>query len=138
MILKFREWILPLTSLAVALAALSYNTWRNERSEQNRNVRAAGFEIIKELSALQLLTNYAHYEKDSARGNSIAGWSQILLIEDLAMVMPVAVQLQAKKLHEQWEAHVETLVDNEQDNDVVISEISRTRELVINSLKELH
>ena len=138
MIIKFREWILPLTSLAVALTALSYNTWRNEKSEQNRNVRVAGFEIIKELSALQLLANYAHYESDSARGNSIAGWSQILLIEDLAMVMPVAVQLQAKKLHEQWEAHVETLAENEQDNDAVISEISRTRELVIGSIKELH
>ena len=135
---KIREWILPLTSLTVALTALWYNTWRNEMSEHNRNVRTAGFEIIKELSRLQLVANYAHYDQDDKQGNPITGWGQILLIEDLAMVMPEPVQTQAAKLHEQWEKHVEHLVESEKDNDAVIAEISHTRELVLVSLKNLH
>lgn len=137
MMAKIREWILPLISLCVALSALWYNTWRNEMSERNRNVRVAGFEIIKELSGLQLVANYAHYEQNNNQGNPITGWSQILLIEDLAMVMPAPVQQQAKKLHEQWETHVGQLAESEQDNDAVIAEILHTREVVLASLKDL-
>lgn len=136
--LKIREWVLPLTSLAVALSALFYNTWRNEKSEQNRNVRAAGFEIIKELSALQLIADFAHYEQDSLRGNAIAGWSQILLIDDLAMVMPSNVQMQAKQLHEHWGAHAQSLGENTKDNEIIVDAIAKTRQLVILSLKDLH
>ncbi|GAA5174249.1 hypothetical protein GCM10025771_03530 [Niveibacterium umoris] len=134
---KIRELILPLTSLFVAFSALWYNTWRNEMSERNRNVRAAGFEIIKDLAALQLVANYAHYAPDGNRGNTIAGWSEILLIEDLAMVMPDGVQRQAHKLHDQWEVHVGQLQESEADNDAVIAEISNTREIVLSSLKDL-
>lgn len=137
MTIKIREWVLPLTSLAVALTALWYNTWRNELSEHNRNVRAAGFEIIKQLSGLQLIANYAHFDHDAKQGNPIAGWSEILLIEDLAMVMPEPVQKQANILHEQWEQHVDQLVDNEKDSDAVSAQISQTREAVLDSLKEL-
>ena len=135
---KLREWIIPMTSLAVAFTALWYNTWRNETTEQNRNVRAAGFEIIKELSALQLVANHAHYDHDSQKGDLITGWSHILLIEDLAMVMPSSVQKESIALHEQWETHVGQLTENEMDNDAVIAEIALTKAAVLQSLKKLH
>jgi len=56
----------------------------------------------------------------------------------MAMVMPSSVQQQAQKLHEQWGVHIGQLVESEEDNDAVISEISRTREAVLVSLKDLH
>jgi hypothetical protein len=40
---------LALISLVVALTSVSYNTWRNERTERNRNVRAATFEGLREI-----------------------------------------------------------------------------------------
>lgn len=38
---QIRNNAVALISLVVALAALGYNTWRNERTEANRNLRAA-------------------------------------------------------------------------------------------------
>ncbi|MDH3894672.1 MAG: hypothetical protein OES78_08960 [Chromatiales bacterium] len=37
-----------LMSRVVAVGSLGYNTWRNERTEQNRNIRSAGFRAIDE------------------------------------------------------------------------------------------
>lgn len=50
---QLRNNLVAIISLAVALTALGYSTWRNERTEQNRNVRAAGFELLSEIGALQ-------------------------------------------------------------------------------------
>ena len=45
--LRFREQLqrnaVALISLFVAVSSLSYNTWRNEQSEFNRNQRQASF-----------------------------------------------------------------------------------------------
>jgi hypothetical protein len=35
-----------LLSLAIALASLGYNTWRNETTESHRNARQAGFVVL--------------------------------------------------------------------------------------------
>ena len=43
-------------SLLVALTALGYNTWRNEQTEQNRNIRQAGFEMLLHIGELQRIT----------------------------------------------------------------------------------
>jgi len=44
--------LLAMISLFVALSALGYNTWRNELTEQNRNVRQAGFEMLLHVGEL--------------------------------------------------------------------------------------
>lgn len=46
MLKQLQKNSLSLISLVVALSALSYNTWRNEQSEYNRNIRNAGFEVL--------------------------------------------------------------------------------------------
>ncbi len=135
---KIRDWIIPLTSLAIAIMALSYSSWRDELSEQNRNVRVAGFEIIKELSALQLVSNYAYYDQNDTQGNPIIGWKHILLIEDLAIFMPLPVGEQANKLHDQWTAHIDQLAENKINNDAVVAEIVNTQKAVLASLKALY
>ena len=43
---QLRSNAVALISLTVALSSLGYNTWRNERTEHNRNIRAAAFEIL--------------------------------------------------------------------------------------------
>jgi len=42
---QLRHNFVALISLAIAITSLSYNTWRNEHSEGNRNKRFAAFEI---------------------------------------------------------------------------------------------
>ena len=69
-----RQHMLSIISLVVALNALSYNTYRNELTEVYRNIRYADFELLKELSQLQLLIDYAHYDKDANKViQSLAG-----------------------------------------------------------------
>ncbi len=43
---QLRDNAVALISLVVALGSLAYNTWRNERTEHNRNVRTAAFELL--------------------------------------------------------------------------------------------
>ena len=49
---QLRDNAVALISLAVAISSLSYNTWRNERTEANRNVRTATFELLMRLADL--------------------------------------------------------------------------------------
>lgn len=66
---QLRNNLVALISLFIALSALGYNTWRNERTERNRNIRAAGFEslTINGLAALMpaavLAENDAAYDR---------------------------------------------------------------------------
>lgn len=38
--------LISVISLIIAISALGYNTWRNELTEHNRNIRASGFEAL--------------------------------------------------------------------------------------------
>ena len=56
---QLKNNVLAVVSIIIAIMALSYNSWRNEVSESNRNQRAAGFEIMREAAHLQLLVDRA-------------------------------------------------------------------------------
>jgi len=59
-----------LISVVIADSSLSYNTWRNEKTEANRNQRVAAFEILMKLSELQQIVFHHYYDKDTQdRGN---------------------------------------------------------------------
>ena len=62
---QLRNNSISIISLIIAITALSYNTYRNELTEVNRNKRSAGFEVLKELNQLQLLIDYSHYDKNT-------------------------------------------------------------------------
>ena len=49
-------------SLLVAPTALGCNTWRNEQTELNRNIRRAGFETMVNIGELQRVTYLANYD----------------------------------------------------------------------------
>jgi len=92
-------------SLIVALSALGYNTWRNEQTEHNRNIRQSGFEILVHIGELQRITYLAHYDNDQRAGSPRKGWVEVLVLHDLAELMPESCRTHADRLHAAWTEH---------------------------------
>lgn len=125
---QFRNNLLAIISLVVALAALSYNTWRNELTEHNRNIRFAGFEIITHLGELQRITYLVHYDKALDRQTPRDGWAEVLVLQDLSQIMLPEVPRLAQALLDNWR-------DNWQDlgkTDLAVSHIDNA----INDLRK--
>ena len=101
-----RRNILALISLTLAVASLSYNTWRNDATELNRNQRAAGFAALKELASLQLLVDHITYGSERDKGDPIAGWTHVIFIGDLSHLTSAALEAEAAKLKDSWSEHV--------------------------------
>ena len=111
---QFKRNFVAIVSIVVALAGLGYNTWRNERTEQNRNVRVAAFEILKTLGELQLIVDYAHFNHDRRMGDPTMGWGKVLFIKDLAQIVPEPVPDDVERLLAGWREHWEKIdTDNE-------------------------
>jgi hypothetical protein len=124
-------------SLVVALSRLGYTTWRNERTEANRNMRVAGFETLKLLGEVQTLVEYAHFKKDRQLGDPVQGWARVLYIRDLARLLPSAAQNEAERLTTAWRDNVET-VESERESMVRITdEVQRLRLTILDLLAEL-
>ena len=97
---QLRSNTVAIVSPFAAFSALSYNTWRNEATERNRNIRTAGFELLSEIGSLQQIVFYAHYNQGDARGDARMGWADVLTISDLAALMPAAVGRDAEALRQ--------------------------------------
>jgi hypothetical protein len=134
---QLRDNLVAITSLVVALSALGYNTWRNERTERNRNVRVAGIELLQEIGSLQQIIFYAHYSAGDQRGDPRMGWADVLTISDLATLMPEQVAREAADLRAAWEANAEGLVDDEQAFRHIDGAIEELRQATLASLRAL-
>lgn len=134
---QIRDNLVAITSLVVALSALGYNTWRNERTERNRNVRVAGIEMLKEIGSLQETVFYAHFTEGDQRGDPRMGWADVLTLNDLAVLMPAEVAREAKELRAVWEADAEGLVDDEAAFQRIDGAIDELRQVTIASLGDL-
>ncbi|MCH8220349.1 MAG: hypothetical protein IIA76_03275 [Proteobacteria bacterium] len=66
---QLQRYSVALVSFFVALASLGYNTWRNEQTEANRNVRAAGFEMIIAMTNLHEAVFLGHYSPNTTFGS---------------------------------------------------------------------
>lgn len=99
---QLRSNAVALISLVVALGSLSYNTWRNERTEHNRNVRTATFELLTKLAELERVVFLAQYDHDANGGNPRTGWTYVLVIRDLATIVPGPVPARAADLQKVW------------------------------------
>lgn len=97
-----------LISLVIAVTALAYNTWRNETTEQQRNVRHAAFEVLESLGDLQQVVDFRYYylpfdEQARAEGElRIRGFGHVAMIRDLMMLMPAPGPAAGEELHRQW------------------------------------
>jgi hypothetical protein len=110
---QLRNNLVAITSLAVAIAALGYNTWRNERTEHNQNVRDAGIELLREIASFQQFVLHAHFTEDYSPDNLRMGWAEMHAISDLSAVMPAAVARDAASLRTVWEDDADGLIDDE-------------------------
>ena len=135
---QVRSNAVALISLAVALTALGYNTWRNERTEHNRNIRVAAFEVLTQLGELQVVVNSAFYGKGSDRMDPMTGWGRVALITDLSQLLPAPAPQRAKELHRVWQANWESLTDSEDSVEHVTTEIDQSRESIREILRQLH
>ncbi|WP_293632846.1 hypothetical protein [Shewanella sp. CG12_big_fil_rev_8_21_14_0_65_47_15] len=130
--------LLAMISLVVALSSLSYNTWRNEQTEANRNQRTAAFEMIHKLNELQEIVFYLHYDKDiDNKGNPRRGWVTLLTIKDLAQIMQEPIPKQAENLALVWQQNWESLEQDKLSLERVTNEIDRLRHTSLNILARL-
>lgn len=134
---QVRRNLVAIISLTVALSGLAYNTWRNEKSELNSNVRTAGFEILLEIGELQRVVFFSHYDRDTQLGNPRAGWVHVLTIQDLSQVMPEPVPAQAMQLKTAWEENWSQLGESDASANTINQSIDDYRLAVLDTLRRL-
>lgn len=102
---QFRRHSVALISLLVALTALTYNTWRNEETEDNRNIRTAGIEILLKLGELEQVVFLSHYDADPVRGSPRIGWAYVLTVRDLGRLVPEPAKTSSEELLTAWQVN---------------------------------
>jgi hypothetical protein len=134
---QLRRHSLAIISLLVALTALGYNTWRNELTEQNRNIRFAGFEMLLHASELRRISYLAHYDRDSILGNPRSGWVKVMIIQDLSMIMPSTLQAAADELYGTWEQEWQGLGSDSGSIEAIEMALDAVRAGILETLEEL-
>jgi hypothetical protein len=142
-----------LISLVIAVTALAYNTWRNETTEEQRNVRHASFRVLESLGELQQVVDFRHYylpfgELAKVEGElRIRGFGHVAMIRDLMMLMPAPGPAAGEELQRQWLERFGDLDDldgsgnhtaaaTEAERELTAA-IARSREAVLEILKSL-
>lgn len=135
---QIKDNAIALISIVIAITSLSYNTWRNELTEDNRNQRQAAFEIILKINELQQVVFYNHYEQDlQQQGNPRLGWIYVLTIQDLAMVLPESFQQVTNQLASAWKHNWPTLHINQASKQAIDGSIEVVRLEVLQLLSGL-
>jgi hypothetical protein len=106
---QVRRNAIALISLLLALTSVAYSTWRDERTERNRNIRSATFQILTRLADFERVVFLAHYDRDRANGNPRIGWTDVIVIHDLSTVAPAPLESRASELTEAWRNNWEQL-----------------------------
>lgn len=125
---QLRRNRVALISLAVAIISLSYNTWRNEASEENRTQRLVSIEILLKLADLQQVVWHNHYDGDTEdRGNLRTGWTLVLTIRDISTILGDPMPESGQKLWQVWNDNYAELPDSTAAKDNIISAIEKCR-----------
>ena len=134
---QIHDNLIALISVVIAISALGYNTWRNERTERNRNVRVAGIEMLREIGSLQQIIFYAHYAVGDQRGEPRMGWADVQTLNDLAALMPADVMRDAASLRATWEADAKGLVEHDDAFARIDGAIDKLRQTTLAELRAL-
>jgi len=143
--------LVALISLMLAITSLGYNTWRNEKTEMQRNWRQASFQILVEVGELNQIILMRRYfpeatqieenQSGEVRGahSWVSGWGKATMIRDLATVMPEPMPKAGQRLFEAWQEHADDLdnPDNETARETASSELLDAVEYLRNSTVEL-
>ncbi|MDX1571824.1 MAG: hypothetical protein R3200_15190 [Xanthomonadales bacterium] len=111
-----------LISLIVAVTSLGYNTWRNETTEDQRNIRHAAFRLIEDLSRLQSVANTLAYAPERDPNAWVDGWGLVLSIESLGRVLPDPIPQRTADLKSTWETHFDSLSANDREQALAADE----------------
>jgi len=142
-----------LISLFIAVSALGYNTWRNETTEEQRNIRHASFRVLENLGELQQVVDLRYYylpfeQKQGQEGQlRIRGFGNLAMIRDLMMLMPDPAPVAGNDLHLRWqqlfgdltqldEAGEHSAAAKQAEQDLTAA-IASAREAVLQVLKNL-
>ena len=134
---QLRENAVALTSLLLVVIGLAYNTWRNEQTEFNDNIRAAGFEILVKLGELERVVFHNHYDKDEERGSPRAGWAFVLTIRDMGQLSLEGAKRESEKLVEVWQANWEGLGNDDAAVLAISEQVDALRSVVLEELAAL-
>src|SRR3979409_1660139 len=135
---QLRDNAVALISLVVALGSLAYNTWRNERTEHNRNVRTAAFEVLSKVAELERVVFLAQYDRDVAGGSPRTGWTYVLALCDLSKGAPAPPPARAEELQRVWSGNWEGLgKDDEAAVNHIDDAIGKLREATLGTLRSL-
>ena len=125
---QLRRNRVALISLVVAIISLSYNTWRNEASEDNRTQRLVSIEILLKLADLQQVVWHNHYDGDTEnKGNLRTGWAIVLTIKDIATILDSPMPESAELLWQIWDDNSPKLGESTAAKDNIIAAIEKCR-----------
>lgn len=133
---QIRDNLIALVSLAIAIIALYHNERLYQKSEYNRNVRTAAFEVLIHLGELQQVVNAIHYNHSANQQLLMQGWGHIALISDLAQLISNPVPTASSGLLMAWKENVESLKETS-SADSVSQQIDATRQSILTVIKEL-
>ncbi len=135
---QVKQNTVALISLIIAISSLSYNTWRNEKSEFNRTQRHAAFEILVALNELQQVIFHHYYDKDTAnKGNLRTAWSHVLTIDDFSLLLDDSLQESSQSLHETWNDNWQIIATSEKSVNHTLKAIDLVRKNIITLLRNL-
>ena len=129
--------LVALISLFIAVTSLSYNTWRNEKSEFNRNQREASFYVLLHIGEFRELLYHLRYDPETV-GDELArsGWVEVLAIRDLSLLLEPPIPEAAEALLSAWEDNWETITIKA-SGDAVEAELNNMRDRTLEMLEEL-
>jgi hypothetical protein len=134
---QLKRHSVALISLFVAVTSLGYNTWRNEQTEANRNIRTAGVQLLLTLGELDRTVFFSHYEMDEERGSPRSGWAYVLTVRDLGrLTLPPALE-SSQALMEVWQSDWPGLGSDDRAAKRISDGIDRAREDVLEVLASL-
>lgn len=135
---QFRRNTVALISLVVAISSLSYNTWRNEASEDNRTQRLVAIEVLMKLADLQRLTWHHYWDKDTEdKGNLRTGWTLVLVIKDISQILGDPLPESTQSLWMTWDKYSDDLDDSREAEGAIIDAINIVRADALALLQEL-
>ena len=126
----------PVMMLLIAIATLVYSGYRAELNQENQTARSAGFEVLKALNTLQMIADAHRYTPNTAP-SYLDGWTQILLIDDLADFIAPSVENKAEYLHTVWQENLDQL-NSDEANEEITNAIKTTRTSLKEAIQNLH
>ena len=135
---QVRRNMVALISLVVAITSLSYSTWRNEASEDNRTQRLVSIEVLMKLADLQRLVWHHHYDKDTEdKGNLRTGWTLVLVIKDISQILEGPLPQSTAALWKTWGEYSDNLENSKVAETTIIDAINVVRADALELLQEL-